>query len=378
MKSNIPKGLSFYPMDTGHVTNKRVRLLFNDFGSDGYWIWHCLIDSAYKTHGYYHPASADDIEIFSADICRKPPELVFQVVESCIKRGLFDQNVYSRSFVLTNDKMQVNYLRGTQDRRRKGSKIIFIENHFIIPPTVVEHFGESSFQNVYLNLDEKPFWPIFTSKLSDFGFFHGNTGKLHGVSTEELPFSMEKPENSMLNRNRNRNRKGNTTPENSFSAPEKIDDFDMFDSDLSSLAKKSIPGAKKKPARKKNPDAEPFQDLYVEIFSKHWLELRKTKFKYEAKDFVAIKKISKILRTDKENWVAEVARGEIESLMSKAKHDSFVAKNNFENFTLPIFLQRINSILSSNINGNGTTKHATGRSQADSRGDGRSIEFDPI
>ena len=40
-------------MNSGHIRNKKVRLLFNEFDSDGYYIWSCLLDYAYETWGYY-------------------------------------------------------------------------------------------------------------------------------------------------------------------------------------------------------------------------------------------------------------------------------------------------------------------------------------
>jgi hypothetical protein len=68
-------GIRYYPKESGHTKNKRVRLLINDYGSDGYWIWCCLLDYAYEVNGYYFDATGEDFEFIASEICRKPPEL---------------------------------------------------------------------------------------------------------------------------------------------------------------------------------------------------------------------------------------------------------------------------------------------------------------
>lgn len=137
--------------------------------------------------------------------------------------------------------------------------------------------------------------------------------------------------------------------------------------DVSGLAtrvgrKKNIVAAKKKII-----DVEPYQDVYVEVFSSAWKELRKTKFKWDPKDFSAIKKISKKLRSDIEDWSREVARSEFENFVSKAKHDSLISKNDFENFTIPMFLNRFNSINSINISENGKSNKKNWKGNLDNR-----------
>lgn len=167
MKRKPQKGIFYYPMEVGHVTNKRVRLLLNDHGPEGYWIWSCIIDKAYGLNGYYFKVTGDDVELLSADICRKTPEVVWQVIESCVRRGLFDKHAFDTDNVLTNDRMQINYIKATYDRRRKGAKIYFSEKHFLITEHDLSEIGDSFLKNIFFLETGKSLLEI--SQLSEAG-----------------------------------------------------------------------------------------------------------------------------------------------------------------------------------------------------------------
>ena len=55
-------------MDSGHITNKKVRLLCNEFDSDGYYIWSSLVDYGYGKWGYYFDMNdTEELELFASD-----------------------------------------------------------------------------------------------------------------------------------------------------------------------------------------------------------------------------------------------------------------------------------------------------------------------
>lgn len=123
MARNVNPGITFYRMDSGHITNKKVRLMMNEFGSDGYYIWKCLIDFGYKTWGYYYDhRDKDQLELFASEYCRKKLTLVNEVIIGCLRRGLFDQAVFDSSGILTSAMMQEIFVFATSDRRKKGSE----------------------------------------------------------------------------------------------------------------------------------------------------------------------------------------------------------------------------------------------------------------
>lgn len=133
MARNVKPGITFYRMDSGHITNKKVRLLCNEFDSDGYYIWSCLIDYAYGNYGYYFDINdKEELELFASEYCKKKLTLVQEVIRGCISRGLFDKTVADSFGVLTSCMMQEAFLFATSDRRAKGSTFEIQENWLLI------------------------------------------------------------------------------------------------------------------------------------------------------------------------------------------------------------------------------------------------------
>ena len=122
MGRNVKPGITFYRMDSGHILNKKVRLLVNEFDSDGYYIWSCIVDYSYMNDGYFfNYGNKEEFELFATDFCKKKIPLVKEVITGCLRRGLFDSNVAELFGVLTSAMMQEVYVYGTAERRRQGS-----------------------------------------------------------------------------------------------------------------------------------------------------------------------------------------------------------------------------------------------------------------
>jgi hypothetical protein len=124
MARTAEPGISYYRMNCGHTRNKKVRLVFNEFDANGYWIWQCILDHAYDHRGYYFDyADKDALELFATDVCKKQVSLVEEVIAGCIRRGLFSKAVAESFGILTSVMMQEVYLDATKERRRKGTVI---------------------------------------------------------------------------------------------------------------------------------------------------------------------------------------------------------------------------------------------------------------
>lgn len=116
-------GIKYYSMDVNHNRDTAVKLLFNEFGSDGYWVWQCLISFAYEEYGYYIPLNDKDwLILFATDVCKLRVALVDEIIKGCVRRGLFDQSVFNAFNVLTSKRIQENFLDATD--RRKEDRII--------------------------------------------------------------------------------------------------------------------------------------------------------------------------------------------------------------------------------------------------------------
>jgi len=131
-RTNKP-GISFYRVDSGHIRNDKIRLLCNEFDSDGYYIWSCILDYGYMKYGYYFDCNdTDSLELFASDYCRKKVSLVNEVIAGCLRRGLFDKAVFELSGILTCEFMQEVYMYGTFDRRKKGSVFTMVKDWILI------------------------------------------------------------------------------------------------------------------------------------------------------------------------------------------------------------------------------------------------------
>lgn len=118
----LKPGISFYRMDSGHIRNKKIRLLFNEFGGDGYYVWSCILDYAYEKWGYYFDTNdVEELELFASDFCKLKLTTIREVIAGCIRRDLFDKVVFDAFGVLTCEMMQETYIIATAERRQKGS-----------------------------------------------------------------------------------------------------------------------------------------------------------------------------------------------------------------------------------------------------------------
>ncbi|WP_256013164.1 DUF4373 domain-containing protein [Desertivirga xinjiangensis] len=126
-------GISYYYTKCEHIQNRKIKLLFNEFNSDGYWIWKCILSTAYATKGYYFDLNdEDEVELFATETCKKDLDLVKKVIQACIRRDLFDKEMFDKHHILTSDGMQETYLDATRERRRKGTSIEMEEDYLLI------------------------------------------------------------------------------------------------------------------------------------------------------------------------------------------------------------------------------------------------------
>lgn len=133
MGRNVKPGITFYRIDSGHILNKKVRLLCNEFDSDGYYIWNCLIDYAYLNYGYYFDYNdKEELELFASDYCKKKVHLIKEVIAGCIRRDLFDKIVADSFGILTSEMMQDTFIYATAERRKKGSVFQMMEPWILV------------------------------------------------------------------------------------------------------------------------------------------------------------------------------------------------------------------------------------------------------
>jgi hypothetical protein len=57
---------------------------------------------------------------------------VKEVIYGCVRRGLFDQTVFDMFELLTSDRIQLNFLHATTERRKKGSVVMMINEILLV------------------------------------------------------------------------------------------------------------------------------------------------------------------------------------------------------------------------------------------------------
>ena len=293
MKRKLNKGIFFYPMEADHTSNKRLRLLFNDHDSDGYWIWSNLISYAYRMHGYYFSANIEDVELMSAD-CRKSPELIQEVILSCVKRGLFVKEIFDRFNVLTNDRMQINYLRATYENRRKGYTVYLEEKYYAIGHSDLIELSEVSLKNVLFRNSGK----MLSLLLSENQFrpeLFNNSTENNTSSTENNTSSTEKVD---FSEHKGKERKGKEKYLASNDAPnvfldDKINGVKVVNSGMPSGVKKIGRNRQKKmPPKIKDLPTKIFNDIKIIWWEWYMGRNNKTAPKFDGGSGVAIQKLT--------------------------------------------------------------------------------------
>lgn len=113
------KGLDYFPLDCHSDT--KTKLVEANFGLLGFAITVRLWQQIYADEGYYMVWDEDTGLLFSKDN-NIEPKLASDVVDECIKRGIFDQEKFQKYSILTSKGIQERYL--TMTEKRTGIKIL--------------------------------------------------------------------------------------------------------------------------------------------------------------------------------------------------------------------------------------------------------------
>lgn len=118
MPAPYKKNLPYFPHDTDLSTkDKAIRLIEAEFGLKGYAVYMKLLERIYGGEGYYIEWDKDERLLF-ASFVGEPGDLVGEVVNGLLRRGLFNQTVFESSGVLTSRAIQDRYLNAVTRRER--------------------------------------------------------------------------------------------------------------------------------------------------------------------------------------------------------------------------------------------------------------------
>ena len=113
MARPLKQGLDYFPLDTNW--NDKVKFVRAEFGVAGIGILVSLWQKIYRDKGYY-TLWDDDVALLFASEINAGFSVVSEVVRCCLKRGIFDSEMFARHGVLTSAGIQRRYLASTKRR----------------------------------------------------------------------------------------------------------------------------------------------------------------------------------------------------------------------------------------------------------------------
>lgn len=114
MARPVKEGVDYFPLDVAMDT--KVELLEAQFGLKGFAVFVKLLQYIYGGHGYYGEWTEDIGLLFSRKIS-EDRNLVSDIVQTAIKRGLFHEGLFQKYAILTSRGIQERYFEMTKKRK---------------------------------------------------------------------------------------------------------------------------------------------------------------------------------------------------------------------------------------------------------------------
>jgi hypothetical protein len=112
------EGIDYFSVDCQF--NDKVKLIQAEFGLIGIGCLLKLWQKIYGEKGYYSRWD-DDVALVFAQDCKSGASVVKEVVSACLRRGIFDRDMYEKYQILTSVGIQERYAEATD--RRTSQKI---------------------------------------------------------------------------------------------------------------------------------------------------------------------------------------------------------------------------------------------------------------
>lgn len=107
------EGLDYFPHRI--TPNTKFALIEAEFGIIGYVVYYKLLERIHGEKGYYMEWNNDVALLFKRDICpdrEKGGNVVSEIVTACLRRGIFNNEMYKKHKILTSEQIQDDFKRG--------------------------------------------------------------------------------------------------------------------------------------------------------------------------------------------------------------------------------------------------------------------------
>jgi hypothetical protein len=125
-------GIEYFSHDTDMSTaDKGLELVEAEYGIKAYALYLKLLERIYGEKGYYIEWDEDSVLLFAKRL-NEDGDLVSDIVDALIKRGLFNRTVYEDHKVLTSESIQTRYI----DAAKRRSKVQLQRAYLLVDPDV--------------------------------------------------------------------------------------------------------------------------------------------------------------------------------------------------------------------------------------------------
>ena len=160
MARPLKKGLDYFYFDVDFLESDEMALVTTEFGARADSVVIRLLCKIFKDYGYYCKWGEDECLLF----CKKAggvfvPSQVKEIVAGCVRRSIFNKEVFNLFGILTSVTIQEKYLRATIERKEveiikdfwitdlpKGNRFIIVDkegNRINRPKNVVNRSKNS-------------------------------------------------------------------------------------------------------------------------------------------------------------------------------------------------------------------------------------------
>jgi hypothetical protein len=155
MARPLKRGLDYFPLDVN--MDDSIELFEAECGLEGFAILIKLWSKIYS-NGYFTDWTSDNQLLFSRRI-NSDPYKVLSIVDVCLKRGIFDKNLFTKHQVLTSKGIQKRYLAVCLAAKRKN--IPFTKEYILLDETLIEEtaaISELIHEKTPINSEETPIY----------------------------------------------------------------------------------------------------------------------------------------------------------------------------------------------------------------------------
>jgi len=144
MARKAESGIEYFPLNSDIIHNPKIKLVVAEFGSKLTWaVLLPLYCKIYREKGYWIDWFDEDSKLlFAQDECKVELSVVNELVAGCVRRSLFNKEVFDLFGVLTSDRIQENYLIA----KSRNKEVDFIEEFAL--KNQKREYVYNSFKNV--------------------------------------------------------------------------------------------------------------------------------------------------------------------------------------------------------------------------------------